>query len=76
MSSLRIFFWAVAAGVIVAYLFFLALGAFAVDDVLPLTIIVAVLAILWAVHFVLEQRHIREQGRDRRLVSARERRGF
>jgi uncharacterized membrane protein YdjX (TVP38/TMEM64 family) len=76
MASLRIFFWAVAAGVIVAYLFFLALGAFSVDDVLPLTIIVAVLAILWVVHFVVEQRHIREEGRDPRLVSARERRGF
>jgi heme exporter protein D len=76
MSSLRIFFWAMAAGVIVAYLFFLALGAYAVDDVLPVTIIVAVLAILWGVHAVLEHRQIREQGRDRRLVSARERRGF
>jgi uncharacterized membrane protein YdjX (TVP38/TMEM64 family) len=76
MTSLRMFFWAVAAGVIVAYLFFLALGAFAVDDVLPVTIIVAVLAILWVVHFVLEQRHARAAGRDRRLVSARERRGF
>jgi uncharacterized membrane protein YdjX (TVP38/TMEM64 family) len=76
MTSLRIFFWAFAAGIIVAYLFFLALGAFAVDDVLPLTIIVAILALLWVVHFVLEQRHIREQGRDPRLVHARERRGF
>ena len=42
MSNLRTFFWALALGVIGAYLFFFALGAFSFDDVLPLSIVVAV----------------------------------
>jgi uncharacterized membrane protein YdjX (TVP38/TMEM64 family) len=73
MSNLRSFFWALALGVIAAYLFFFALGAFAFDDVLPVSIVVAVLVILWIVHAVLERRN---DERDPRLVHARERRGF
>jgi uncharacterized membrane protein YdjX (TVP38/TMEM64 family) len=73
MTSLRSFFWALALGVITAYLFFFALGAFAFDDVLPVSIVVAVLVVLWLVHAVLQRRN---QERDPRLVHARERRGF
>ena len=73
MANLRNFFWALALGVIAAYLFFLALGAFAVDDVLPVTIVVGVLAVLWLGHAYLQSRH---HERDPRLVHARERRGF
>ena len=54
-------------------LFFFALGAFAFDDVLPVSIVVAVLALLWIVHAYLQSRH---SERDPRLVHARERRGF
>jgi uncharacterized membrane protein YdjX (TVP38/TMEM64 family) len=73
MANLRSFFWALALGVIGAYLFFFALGAFAFDDVLPLSLVVAVLVLLWIVHAVLERRN---EQRDPRLVHARERRGF
>ncbi len=73
MANLRNFFWALALGVIAAYLFFFALGAFAFDDVLPVSIVVAVLALLWIVHAYLQSRH---DERDPRLVHARERRGF
>ena len=73
MANLRSFFWAIALGVIAAYLFFFALGAFAFDDVLPLSLVVAVLVLLWIVHAILESRH---EQRDPRLVHARERRGF
>lgn len=75
MSSLRNFFWALSLGVIAAYLFFFALGAFAADDVLPVTLTVVALVVLWTIHAVLATRHARE-ARDPRLVSARERRGF
>ena len=76
MTSLRNFFWALALAVIAAYLFFLVLGAFSVDEVLPLTIVVVVLAVLWVVHSVLQRRHEAEEGRDPLLTRARERRGF
>ena len=74
MSSLRNLFWVLSLGVIAAYLFFLALGAFAIDEVLWLSIAVAVLVVLWAVHAVLQRR--RSDGLDPLLVQARERRGF
>ena len=68
-------FWVASLGVIGAYLFFFALGAFAFDDVLPVSIVVAVLAAMWAVHAVLEARQVHDT-RDPRLVQGRERRGF
>ena len=72
---MRNLFWVLSLGVIGTYLFFFALGAFAVDEVLPLTIAVCVLAALWAVHAYLESRHPHDL-RDRRLIQGRERRGF
>jgi len=74
MSTLRSFFWVLALGIISAYLFFLVLGAFSVDEVLPVTLVVAGLMVAWLVHAVLERRHAHE--RDAYLVRARERRGF
>ena len=41
-------FWVVALGVIAAYAFFVALGAFAPGDVAGLSIAVAILVGLWA----------------------------
>jgi uncharacterized membrane protein YdjX (TVP38/TMEM64 family) len=73
LSNLRNFFWALALCVIAAYLFFLALGAFAVDEVVVLSVVVGILVLLWVVHAVLQARN---HDRDPRLVHARERRGF
>ena len=75
MTWLRNFFWALALAVIAAYLFFLVLGAFAVDEVWPVTLVVVVLAVLWLVHSWLQRRHA-DATRDPLLKRARERRGF
>jgi len=72
---LRNVFWVASLGVIGTYLFFFALGAFAVDEVLPLTIAVGVLIALWALHAFLAARHPHTT-RDPRLIQGRERRGF
>lgn len=72
---MRNLFWVLSLGVIAAYLFFFALGAFSVDEVMPLSIAVAVLAVLWAVHAWLQSRHPTTT-RDPRLIQGRERRGF
>jgi uncharacterized membrane protein (GlpM family) len=74
MDNLRNLFWILSLGVIGAYLFFFSLGAFSFTDVLPLSLAVAVLVVLWAVHAWM-QNHA-EKMRDVRLVQARERRGF
>lgn len=66
-------FWAIAAGVVVAYVFFLALGAFESGEALALTIVVIVLAALWVAHTVIASR---QRARDPRLTRGRERRGF
>jgi uncharacterized membrane protein YgaE (UPF0421/DUF939 family) len=71
----RNLFWALSLGVIVAYLFFWVLGAFGFFEVLPLSIAVAILALLSIVHGVLESRRNRDL-RDPSLFQARERRGF
>jgi heme exporter protein D len=68
-------FWVAALGVISAYLFFFALGAFSFDEVLPVSLVVIALAALWVLHAYLQHRHGVNE-RDPRLVHARERRGF
>ncbi len=75
MGSMRNLFWVLSLGVIAAYLFFFALGAFAIDEVLPISIAVGVLIVLWAVHAVLQRRE-GETSLDPSLMRARERRGF
>jgi uncharacterized membrane protein YgaE (UPF0421/DUF939 family) len=67
-------FWALAIGVIAAYVFFAALGAFSPGDVLGVTIAVAILVGLCLLRAVIARRAVRD--RDPRLVHARERRGF
>jgi steroid 5-alpha reductase family enzyme len=67
-------FWALAIGVIAAYAFFAALGAFSPGDVLWVTIAVAILFALWVGRAIVARRAGRQ--RDPRLVHARERRGF
>ncbi len=67
-------FWVFALGIIGAYLFFFALGAFGFAEVLPLSLAVVALTLLWALHAWLNRDA--EAGRDPRMVHARERRGF
>jgi hypothetical protein len=69
-------FWALAIGVIAAYAFFAALGAFSPGDVLGVTIGVAILVALCALRAWLVKRHADATARDPRAVHARERRGF
>ena len=68
-------FWVLAIGVIAAYAFFAALGAFSPGDVLGVTIAVGILLALWIVRALLARRAA-AAARDPRLVHARERRGF
>jgi hypothetical protein len=68
-------FWILAAAAVVLYGFFVALGAFSPGDVAGVSIGVALLALLWALH-AWSQSHRGQKGIDRDLVRARERRGF
>ena len=68
-------FWALAIGVIAAYAFFAALGAFSPGDVLGVTIAVGILLALFVLRAWLARRADAHE-RDPRLVHARERRGF
>jgi steroid 5-alpha reductase family enzyme len=71
-------FWVLAIGVISAYAFFAALGAFSPSDVWGVTIGVLVLAALCALRVWIEGHHraAERASRDPRSVQARERRGF
>jgi hypothetical protein len=74
---LRNAFWVLALGVLVMYAFFVALGAWDPAQVLPLTIVMAVLVVLWIVHAWLGRARAGEaRRRDPGAVRARERRGF
>jgi uncharacterized membrane protein YhaH (DUF805 family) len=75
MRSLRDAFWVFALGVIGTYAFFYALGAYGMDDVLPVTLLVAALTVLWVAHALLDRRGT-EEHHDPRMTRARERRGF
>ena len=68
-------FWALAIGVIAAYAFFAALGAFSPGDVVGVTIAVGILIVLCVLRVWIARRTA-DRGRDPRLVHARERRGF
>jgi hypothetical protein len=68
-------FWVFVVGIIACYLFFVVIGGIKPADTLGLTIVIGVLLVLclargWA------QSHRKNAERDRRLVAARERRGF
>jgi peptidoglycan/LPS O-acetylase OafA/YrhL len=82
VESIRRFsgiFWAVCVGIIVLFVFFAALQAFSPGDVLWLSAVVAVLAVVCVVHFMRTRRYLDEHEHDafRRHVNAfRERRGF
>jgi TRAP-type C4-dicarboxylate transport system permease large subunit len=73
--TVRDAFWVLALGVIAAYGFFVALGAFNPGDVVGVTIAVGILVALWMLR-AWSQAHHHEEHRDPRLAHARERRGF
>jgi fatty acid desaturase len=73
-SSLAETFWILVLALVVLFAFFVALGAFSPGDVIGLTIVVAVLAVLWVAHAVWDSRH--RDPHDRAIIRARERRGF
>jgi uncharacterized membrane protein (DUF485 family) len=73
-SRLSETFWVLVLAVVVLFAFFLLLGAFTPSDGLTLTIVVAVLAVLWIAHAVWAARH--RDPHDRAVIRARERRGF
>jgi hypothetical protein len=68
-------FWVFALGAILAYLFFMVLGAFSPGDAAGVSIAVAILALLWILHAWAGRRRAGDP-RDPRMVEARERRGF
>jgi hypothetical protein len=68
-------FWALAIGLIAAYAFFAALGAFSPGDVLGVTIAVGILLVLLVARALLARRAGPSE-KDPRLTHARERRGF
>jgi hypothetical protein len=68
-------FWVVALGAILAYLFFMVLGAFDPGDAVGVSIAIGILVVLWIVHAWAGRRRANDR-RDPRLVEARERRGF
>jgi fatty acid desaturase len=74
LATLSETFWILALAAIVLFAFFVALGAFSPGDVVVLTMVVAVLAVLWVAHAVWESHH--RDPHDRSMVRARERRGF
>jgi protein-S-isoprenylcysteine O-methyltransferase Ste14 len=74
ISTLSETFWILVLALVALFAFFVALGAFSPGDVLGVTIVVAVLAVLWVAHAVWDSRH--RDPHDRAIIRARERRGF
>jgi protein-S-isoprenylcysteine O-methyltransferase Ste14 len=67
-------FWILALALIGLFAFLVALGALAPADAVGVTVVVVLLACAWIAHAVWQSRHA--EGRDPRVVRARERRGF
>ena len=74
LATLSETFWILVLAIVVLFVFFLALGAFSPGDVIGVTLVVALLAVLWIAHAVWDSRH--RDPHDRAIVRARERRGF
>jgi fatty acid desaturase len=67
-------FWVLVIAAIAMFAFFIVLGAFSPGQAVGLTVVLAVLAILWVGHAIWASRH--SDGRDPGARRARERRGF
>jgi membrane protein implicated in regulation of membrane protease activity len=79
LSTLLNIFWTLAIAIVVMYAFLVAIAALAPGEVWALTVVVAVLSLLLAVHFVHLRRVLNQGGSNearRRLNAMRERRGF
>ena len=74
LSTLAETFWILVLALVVLFAFFLVLGAFTPGDVGAVTVVVALLALLWVAHAVWDSRH--RDPHDRAMIRARERRGF
>jgi fatty acid desaturase len=74
LATLSETFWILVLAVVVLFAFFLALGAFEPGEVVILTVVVILLALLWMAHAVWDSRH--RDPHDPAVVRARERRGF
>jgi fatty acid desaturase len=74
LSTLADTFWVLALAVIGLFGFFVALGAIGATEVAWLSIVIAILVVLWLAHAAWDSRH--RTGRDPAAVRARERRGF
>jgi membrane protein YdbS with pleckstrin-like domain len=72
-------FWALVVGAVALYAFFAVMGAISPVELVWLTVLVAVLGVLAAVHFIRVRRALRDHRHDemaRALHGWRERRGF
>ena len=67
-------FWVFALGAILAYVFFMVLGAFNPGDAVGVSIAIGILIVLWILHAWAGRRRASDR-RDPRLTEARERRG-
>ncbi|HEX3562286.1 MAG TPA: hypothetical protein VHU24_05560 [Solirubrobacterales bacterium] len=79
MSGLLNFLWASCVGAVALFGFFVVMGGFSPGDVLWLTLIVAVLAVMFVIHQVRVSHELREHRGDsmtREVQQIRERRGF
>ncbi len=72
-------FWALVIGAVALYGFFAVLGAISLADLVWLTVLIGMLGILAAVHFIRVRRALSDHRHDamaRALHGWRERRGF
>jgi hypothetical protein len=74
LATLSETLWILVLAVVVLFAFFLVLGAFTPGQMGALTIVVAILALLWIAHAMWDSRH--RDPHDRAIIRARERRGF
>jgi 4-hydroxybenzoate polyprenyltransferase len=74
LATLSETFWILVLAIVVLFAFFLALGAFELGEVVILTVVVILLALLWIAHAVWDSRH--RDPHDPAVIRARERRGF
>ena len=74
LATLADTFWVLVLAILVLFVFFVALGAFAPAEVAGLTVAMGILALLWVAHAMWDARH--RSGRDPATIRARERRGF
>jgi 4-hydroxybenzoate polyprenyltransferase len=79
MSGMLNFLWGLCLGAVALFGFFAVIGGFAPGDVLWLTLVVAFLGLMFAIHQMHVGHELSEHGNDpmvRQVQRIRERRGF